>query len=89
MDKQEDGQQYRGRIVQVIEDHKSMVKDNPTRIKFRVSINNDQAEAIITYNKLLDYLAKDLEIDIVRKFRRIIFHNGSFQANHPELKVSQ
>jgi hypothetical protein len=55
IDKQEDGQQYRGRIFQLIEDHELMVEDNPTRIQFRVSVNNDQAEEIITYNKLLDY----------------------------------
>jgi Reverse transcriptase (RNA-dependent DNA polymerase) len=66
-----------------------MVDDNPTRIKFRVSFNNDQAEEIITYNKPLDYLAKDSEIDVVWKFRRIISHNGPFQANHPEYKGSQ
>jgi hypothetical protein len=60
MDKQEDGQLYKGRIVQLIEDHESMVEDNPMRIKFWVSVSNDQAEAIITYNKLLDYLAEDL-----------------------------
>jgi hypothetical protein len=89
MDKQEDGQHYRGRTVQLIEDHESIVEDNPTRIKFRVSVNNDQAEEIITYNKLLDYLSKDLEIDIVWKLRRIISHNGPFQANHPEYKGSQ
>jgi hypothetical protein len=34
MDKQEDGQQYRGRIVQLVEYHESMVEDNPSRIKF-------------------------------------------------------
>jgi Reverse transcriptase (RNA-dependent DNA polymerase) len=66
-----------------------MVEDNPTRIKFRISVNNDQAEEIITYNKLLDYLANNLEVDIVWKFRRIISHNGPFQANHPEYKGSQ
>jgi hypothetical protein len=66
-----------------------MVEDNPTRTKFRVSVNNDQTEEIITYNKLLDYLAKDLEIDIVWKFRRIISQNGPFQANHREYKGSQ
>jgi hypothetical protein len=42
MDKQEDGQQYRGRIVKLIEDHESMVDNNPPRIKFRVSVNNDR-----------------------------------------------
>jgi hypothetical protein len=89
MDKQEDGKQYRGRIVQLIEDHESMVEDNPTRIKSWVSVNNYQAEEIITYNKILDYLAKGFEIDIVWKFRRIISHNGQFQTNHPEYKGFQ
>jgi hypothetical protein len=66
-----------------------MVKDDPTRIKSRVSVNNDQAEEIITSNKLLDYLAKDLEVAIAWKFRHIISHNGPFQANHPEYKGSR
>jgi hypothetical protein len=34
MDEQEDGQKYRGRIVELIEDHEPMVEENPTRIKF-------------------------------------------------------
>jgi hypothetical protein len=53
MDEQEDGQKFRGQIVELIEDHESIVEDNPTRIKFRVSVNNDKAEEIITYNKVL------------------------------------
>jgi hypothetical protein len=64
MDKQEDGQQFRGRIVKLIEDHESKVEDNPTRIKFRISVNKDKAEEIITYNKMLDYITKDEESDI-------------------------
>jgi hypothetical protein len=39
MNKQEDGQQFRGRIFELLEDHESKVDDNPTRIKFRVSVN--------------------------------------------------
>jgi hypothetical protein len=34
MDEQEDGQKFRGRIVELIEDHESKVEDNPTRIQF-------------------------------------------------------
>jgi hypothetical protein len=34
MDEQEDGQKFRGLIVELIEDHESKVEDNPTRIKF-------------------------------------------------------
>ena len=44
MDQQENGEVHRARIVQMIEDHESDVKDNPTMIKFRLSINNDALE---------------------------------------------
>jgi hypothetical protein len=62
--KKEDGQKHRGRIVELIEDHESKVEDNPNRIKFRVSVNEDKAEEIITYNKMLEYITKDEESDI-------------------------
>jgi hypothetical protein len=53
VDEQEDGQKFRERIVELIEDHESKVEDNPTRIKFRVSVHEDKAEEIITYNIML------------------------------------
>jgi hypothetical protein len=68
MDAQEDGQKYRGCIVELIEDHESKVEENPTRIKFRISVNKDQAEEIITYNKMLEYITRDEETDIWWKF---------------------
>jgi hypothetical protein len=37
------------------------VEDNPTRIKLRIPVNEDKAEEIITYNKMLDYITKDEE----------------------------
>jgi hypothetical protein len=71
---QPDGQKSRGKIVQLIEDHESSLEDNPNRIKFRVSVNNDKAEEIITYNKMLEYITRDEESDIMRKFQRTISH---------------
>ena len=68
MDEQEDGQRFRARIVKMIEDHESDIEENPTRIKFLCSINNDQAEEIITYNKLLEYITRDEDSYIVWKF---------------------
>jgi hypothetical protein len=59
MDKQPDGQRARGKIVQLIEDHESSLEDNPTRTPFRETVNNDKAEEIITYNKMLEYITKD------------------------------
>jgi hypothetical protein len=74
MEEQPDGQKERDQIVQLIEDHESSLEDNPTRIKFRVSVNNDKAAEIIMYNKMLEYITKDEESDIMWKFRQIISH---------------
>jgi hypothetical protein len=74
MDEHKDAQKFRGRIVELIEDHESKVEDNPTRIQFRVSASEDKAEEILTYNKMLEYITKDEESDIQWKFRRIVSH---------------
>jgi hypothetical protein len=74
MDEHTDGQKERGKIVQLVEDHESSLEDNPTRIQFRVSVNNDKAEEIIMYNKMLEYITRDEESDIMWKFQRIISH---------------
>jgi hypothetical protein len=80
MDEQEDSQKFRGRILELIEYHESKLEDNPTRIKFRVSVNEDKAEAIITYNKMLEYITKVEESDIQWKFRHMSTkgHNAIF-----------
>jgi hypothetical protein len=74
MKEQPNGQKARGQIVQLIKDHESSLEDNPTRIKFRVSVNNEKDEEIIMYNKMLEHITKDEESDIMWKFRRFISH---------------
>ena len=44
MDPQPDGQRHQARIVELIEDHESLVENNPERIKFLISLNNDSGE---------------------------------------------
>ena len=88
MEEQANGEIHRAKIVQMIEDHESDINDNPTMIKFRLSINNDAAEDVITYNKLLDYLSKDEDSDLVWKFRRIVSHQGPLRSEHPDYKGS-
>ena len=68
MPPQEDGQKFRARVVKLLEDHESSLEENPTRIKFLCSVNDDKAEEIITYNQLLDHITRDEETDIVWKF---------------------
>jgi hypothetical protein len=74
MDKQSDGQKPRATIVQLLEDHESSLEDNPTRIKLKVSLNKDQQEDIIKYNKMLKSITKDKESDITWKCRWIVSH---------------
>jgi hypothetical protein len=71
MDKQEDSCQTRATIVKLIEDHESSIHDNCVRIKFLLSLNNDQGDDIVTYNKLLTFLSA--------KMRNLISH-GNFAA---------
>ena len=88
MDAQEDGQWFRARIVKLVEDHDSSLQENPVRIKFVCSVNDDQAEEVFTYNQLVDYVSRDEDNDIVWKFRRIISHQGPLKPGHHDYKGS-
>jgi hypothetical protein len=87
MDKQSDGKNPRDTIIHLLEDHESSLEDNPTRIKFRVSVNTDQQEDIIKYNKILEYITKDKESDITWKFRRIISRKGPTRGSQYDLLI--
>jgi glutathione peroxidase-family protein len=60
--------QIRRQIIELFEDHELRVEENPTRIKLKVSINEDQAEDITTYNKLLENSTKINGSDIKWNF---------------------
>ena len=84
MDQQEDGQRHRARIVQAIEDLEAQVEKNTDRIKFRVSVNEDEFEDVLTYNEVLRHIKKDEESDILWKFKCITAHQGPLPKNHPD-----
>ena len=88
MDEREDGQRFRARIVKLLDDHESELHDNPTRIKFLCSVNEDEAEEIITYNQMLEYITRDEENPVVWKFKRISSHQGPLKHDHPDYKGS-
>ena len=86
MDVDEDGNRNRATITEALEDFETAINKNPTRIKFRVAINNDDKfEDMLTYSQVADYISKDEETDTVDwKFRRIVSHElpkGSSQYN--------
>ena len=89
LDTQEDGQRHRARVVELVEDHMANQEQDPGLIQFKVSVNDDQYEEIISYNQLLDYLDKDPHKDIYWKFKRITAHQGPLSDKHPDYKGSK
>ena len=88
MDQQEDGQRHRARIVKLIQDHEDDVATHPDRIKFMISVNDDKAEEVISYNQMLDHITRDEENTVIWKFRRITSHQGPLRPEHPDYKGS-
>jgi hypothetical protein len=88
MNPQEDGQRYRARIVEAVEDHQSKVNEQNDRVKFVCSINDEQYEEIMSYNDIISHIEKDEEDTIIWKFRRITAHEGPIAPNHQNWKGS-
>jgi hypothetical protein len=88
MDKDKDGQQVRAWIVQLLQDHEVKIQNFPMRLNFLISVNEDKAEEIIAFNKLLEYLAKDEESEVVWKFKRIVSHIGPLKPENIDYKGS-
>jgi hypothetical protein len=86
MDAQPDGSQFRPCIVKMSEDHNYKLENNKDQIKFLLSTNKDTSEEVITYNQVLDYLAKDDNNDVTWKFKRITSHQGPLTSKHPNYK---
>ena len=72
-----------------IHDHGQPLED----IKFKLKINKDQAEEIMSYNQLMDYIQKGTDTeedpDSLFKFRDIVAHQGSLESTDPNHKGSK
>jgi len=90
LDPQEDGQRFRARIVQAIEDQDADLHRNSDRYKFLCSINDDQYEEILSYNEILNFIEQqDDDGTKLWKFRRITAHEGPLKPSDPSYKGSQ
>ena len=88
MDTNDDGNALRVRVVKMIQDQENDMTEHPDRLKFVLSVNNDQAEDIITYNQLLNHISQQDENDVVWKFRKIVSHQGPLRQEHRDYKGS-
>ena len=72
-----------------IDDHGQPLED----IKFKLKINKDQAEEIMSYNQLMVYIQKGTDAeedpDSLFKFRDIVAHQGPLESTDPDHKGSK
>jgi hypothetical protein len=83
-----DGQRRRARIVQLVEKHDYETNNNPERVKFLCTLDQDGREELLTYNQVLDYLNRDIENPILWKFKRIVSHQGPLRPHDKDYKGS-
>ena len=85
---EDNGERHMAKIIE-IDDHGQTLQD----IKFKLKINKDQAEEIMSYNQLMDYIQKGTDAeedpDSLFKFRDIVAHQGPLESTDPNHKGSK
>ena len=85
---EDNGEHHMAKIIDN-DDHGQPLED----IKFKVKINKDQAEEIMSYNQLMDYIQKgtdgEEDPDSLFKFRDIVAHQGPPESIDPDQKGSK
>ena len=85
---EDNGERHMAKIID-IDDHEQPLED----IKFKLKINKDQTEEIMSYNQIMDYIQKGTDAeedpDSLFKFRDIIAHQGPLESTDPNHKGSK
>ena len=76
LDPEDDGQRFRGKIIEAIVENEQELNNHPDRIKFRCAINDEQFEEIISYNEILHMIEKDETEEGLWRFKSITGHQG-------------
>ena len=86
---EEDGQRFRGKIIESIFENEEELNNQPERIKFRCSVNDEQFEEILSYNEILDMIEKDDTEDGLWRFKSITGHQGPLSKSDSAYKGSR
>ena len=85
---EDNGEHHMSKIIN-LDDHGQPLED----LKIKLKINKDQAEEIMSYNQLMDYILKctdaEEDPDSLFKFRDIVAHQGPLESTNPNHKRSK
>ncbi len=90
MEPREDGQRFRARIVEALDEHDERLNSQASVRQFRVSVNDDEYEDLLTYEQVIQYITakENNDGEIVWRFKRIVSHQGPLRSDHPDYKGS-
>ena len=85
---EDNGEHHMAKIID-IDDHGPPLED----MKFKLKINKDQADEIMSYNQLMDCIQKgtdgEEDLDLLFKFKDILAHQGPLESTDPNHKGSR
>jgi hypothetical protein len=83
---EQDRQRAHAQIAKLCQEHEGKIDESPLRRKLLVSTNHEKADEVITNNKLLEYLSKDEECEIILKLKNILSCEGPLQPGIGDYK---
>ena len=85
---EEDGQRFRGKILEALDKNISDLHSQPERIKFRCSVNDGQFEEILSYGEIINAIEEDETDHGLWKFKSISDHKGPLSKADQDYKGS-
>jgi hypothetical protein len=84
MEEDDDGLRYRARIIEVLDDHKKNVANNPVLKKFKCLVGREDGSGeILSYNKEMQHIEKNNDDgETFWKYKQISGHEGPLNKNH-------
>jgi hypothetical protein len=72
---EKDGQRFRAKILDYIEEYEGQLEQDPARLKFRVQVGDDGMEEAVSYNDMCEFIEEQtVNEDGTWDFRRILGH---------------
>ena len=72
---EEDGQRFRAKVVDYIEEYEGQLEQEPDRLKFRIEVGDRGLEEMVSYNDMCEFIEEQTQNeDGTWQFRKILGH---------------
>ena len=83
----DEGLRDRAHIIEVLDDHKRNVANNPFLVQFKCLVGEEEFEEILSCNEVMHHIEKnDTDGETFWKYKRISGHEGPLHKEHSSWK---